>query len=70
MNIATKEDVLKFFTKTMRSRDESIKFADKFRSAELLGKYYGLFSDKHTESVGDVIIVDNIAGAEGNGIPS
>ena len=48
----------------MRREDEEIRLADSFKAAELLGKYYGMFSDKRNAETGDVIIVDNIAEKE------
>lgn len=70
MGIANEEEILAYLTYIMRREDEDIKLAESFKAAELLGKYYGMFSDKHnSEAVGDVIIVDNIAEKE-NGIPS
>jgi hypothetical protein len=50
----------------MRGQDENIKQSDSFKAAELLGKYYGMFSDKHGTEQGDVIIVDNIRNGEKN----
>lgn len=67
MAIAKEEEILEYLTYIMRRDDEEIRLADSFKAAELLGKYYGLFSAKSEgESVGDVIIVDNIRG-KGNG---
>lgn len=64
MGIANEEEILDYLTYIMRREDENIKISESFKAAELLGKYYGMFSDKHTNEVGDVIIVDNIP--EGN----
>lgn len=60
MSIAKEEEILKYLTYVMRREDEEIKISESFKAAELLGKYYGMFGDKKTDSVGDVIIVDNI----------
>ena len=66
--IAGEEEVLEYLTKVMRRSDEEIKFSDTFKAAELLGKHYGLFSDKDTQSNdARVIIVDNIP-RENNGV--
>ncbi len=62
--VADEKEILEFFTDVMRRNGydgESIKFSDSFKAAELLGKYYGMFGDKHHDNIGDVIIVDNIA---------
>lgn len=62
--VADEKEILEFFTDVMRRNgydEESIKFSDSFKAAELLGKYYGMFGDKHHGDIGDVIIVDNIA---------
>lgn len=66
VEIATEEEVLKFLTCVMRrdSFDETdnIKFSDSFKAAELLGRHYGLFSEKNSSGLGEVTIVDNISG--------
>lgn len=64
MAVAKEEEILDYLTYIMRREDEEIRLADSFKAAELLGKYYGMFSDKHHKEVGDVIIVDNIPVAE------
>ncbi len=64
MGIANEEEILDYLTYIMRREDENIKFSESFKAAELLGKYYGMFSDKHKDEVGDVIIVDNIPESE------
>lgn len=65
ITIADEKEILQFFTDVMRrecfGEEENIKFSDSFKAAELLGKYYGMFSDKQKTENGDVIIVDNIA---------
>lgn len=65
ITIADEKEILEFFTDVMRrdgfGEEENIKFSDSFKAAELLGKYYGMFGDKHQSEAGDVIIVDNIA---------
>lgn len=59
--IAGKKEVLEYLTYIMRREDEeSIKFSDSFKAAELLGKYHGLFKSGSEEESGDVIIVDDI----------
>lgn len=60
MAIAKEEEILEYLTSIMRRDDEETRFADSFKAAELLGKYYGMFSEKHNDEIGDVIIVDNI----------
>lgn len=62
MSIAKEEEILDYLTYIMRREDEEIRLADSFKAAELLGKYYGMFSDRHNGDTGDVIIVDNIEG--------
>lgn len=62
MSIAKEEEILDYLTYIMRREDEEIRLADSFKAAELLGKYYGMFSDRHNCDTGDVIIVDNIEG--------
>ncbi len=62
MAIAKEEEILDYLTYIMRREDEEIRLADSFRAAELLGKYYGMFSYRHNNDIGDVIIVDNISG--------
>lgn len=69
MQIANEEEILDYLTYIMRREDENIKFSESFKAAELLGKYYGMFGDKRSNEVGDVIIVDNIPEAE-HGAPS
>lgn len=69
MAVANEEEILEYLSRVMRREEydeESIKFSDSFKAAELLGKYYGMFSDKHASSEGDVIIVDNIPGEKKN----
>ena len=60
--VAGKREVLEYLTYIMRREDEeSIKFSDSFKAAELLGKYHGLFKSGSEEESGDVIIVDDIS---------
>jgi hypothetical protein len=66
VSIAKEEEILSYLTYIMRGQDENIKQSDSFKAAELLGKYYGMFSDKHGTEQGDVIIVDNIRNGEKN----
>ncbi len=64
ITIADEKEILEFFTDVMRQEgyaEENIKFSDSFKAAELLGKYYGMFGDRHQNEVSDVVIVDNIA---------
>jgi hypothetical protein len=61
--IADENEILEFFTDVMRGEcfgEENIKFSDSFKAAELLGKYYGIFSGGIRGGEGDVIIVDSI----------
>lgn len=58
--IAKEEEILEYLTFVMRREEEEIKISESFKAAELLGKYYGMFGDKKSGEVGDVIIVDNI----------
>ena len=60
MAIADKKEILEFFTETMRNTDGDISFANVFKAAENLGKYYGLFKGANENEGGDVIIVDDI----------
>ncbi len=69
MDIASEDEILEYLSRVMRREEydeENIKFSDSFKAAELLGKYYGMFGDKHVSSAGDVIIVDNIPGEKEN----
>ncbi len=60
--VAGKREVLEYLTYIMRREDEeSVKFSDSFKAAELLGKYHGLFKSGSEEESGDVIIVDDIS---------
>ncbi len=59
--VAGKREVLEYLTYIMRREDEeSVKFSDSFKAAELLGKYHGLFKSGSEEESGDVTIVDDI----------
>lgn len=64
MDVAKEEEILEFFTNVMRREDEEIRLTDSFKAAELLGKYYGIFGDKRTNEMGDVIIIDDISKAK------
>ena len=60
--IAGKREILEYLTYIMRREDEeTIRFSDSFKAAELLGKYHGLFKSGSEEESGDVIIVDDIS---------
>ena len=60
--VAGKREVLEYLTYIMRREDEeSVKFSDSFKAAELLGKYHGLFKSGSEEESGDVTIVDDIS---------
>ncbi len=61
METANEDEILAFLTFIMRRGDDDIRLADSFKAAELLGRYYGMFTDSHNVKNGDVIIVDNIA---------
>lgn len=59
MSVADENEILEYLSDVMR--DKEMKPSESFKAAELLGKYYGLFSEKkHTNEVGDVIIIDDI----------
>ncbi len=72
MSIAGEEEVLEYLTDVMRrdgfDETDNIKFSDSFKAAELLGKHYGLFSEKSVTGTGEVVIVDNIEGAGNAGM--
>lgn len=50
--------------------EDNIKLSDSVKAAENLAKYYGMFSDKRTDEMGDVIIIDNIPGEKENAVQS
>ena len=56
---ATAAEVVEFLTEVMRDKDEGA--ASRLKAAELLGKRYGLFTDKvNVSGSGAVQIVDDI----------
>lgn len=61
MEVANEKEILEFFTYIMRREDEEIRLTDSFKAAELLGKHYGIFSEKQNNKSGDVIIIDDIS---------
>lgn len=69
METASKEDILGYLSSVLKCKGDMFKPSEKFKAAELLGKYYGLFGDKSDKEVGDVIIVDNIPEGK-DGTPS
>ncbi len=71
MSIAKEDEILEYLSDIMRREsyddEDKIKFSDSFKAAELLGKHYGLFSEKRGGETGDVVIIDNIPKGEENG---
>ena len=53
--IATTEEILEYLTSILRGQNKELSAKDGMKAAELLGKRYGIFSDKQ-ESSGTVII--------------
>lgn len=64
-DVADEKEILEFLTDIMRS-DEA-KPSETTKAAELIGKHYGMFSDKQgakdAKEVPDVIIIDDIPDA-------
>lgn len=57
--IAKEKEILEFLTEVMRN--EQSKSSESTKAAELIGKHYGMFSDKSADKgAGDVVIVDDI----------
>lgn len=55
--IAASEEVLKYLTSVMRGKDQNIGIKDRLKAAELLGKRYGLFTEKVSVSTEGLVVI-------------
>ncbi len=58
-DVASEEEILKFLTDVMRREDA--KSSEATKAAELIGKHYGMFSEKAAvRETAEVVIIDDI----------